>query len=521
MTTLQQTAVSEPVEGEARQDSAVRRLTSGSLLARNATWNLIGQFAPMAVAIAVIPKLIRGLGTDRFGALTIAWMVVGYFSLFDLGLGRALTNLVAQKLGADEQQDLAPLIWTANILMLALGIIGLAAFAMASPVIVHRVLKVPPSLQPEIIRSFLVLSLSIPFVISTAGFRGILEAKQEFKLINAVRVPLGVVTFIVPLLVLPFSTSLVPVVALLTVTRAVFCGLYFGFAIRSVPALRHGFEFDRSLMCKLLGFGGWMTVSNILSPIMMYSDRFLIGGLLSLTAVTYYATPYEVATKLSLIPAAVVGVLFPAFSTALVSDPNQVSKLFHRAVKYVAVALFPIVFLMMMFAREGLSLWLGAKFATHSTAVLQWIALGMFINALAFIPFALIQGAGRADITGKLHMVELPLYLLAVWFLTRHLGITGAAIAGCGRLAADCGCLFWLGYRFTATRPMTNIKWGTLLVVAPGLLMTAFITTLLLKLAASCVILFTFVILVWKYSLTLSERLFIQSRFWFLLRLGA
>jgi O-antigen/teichoic acid export membrane protein len=253
----------------------------------------------------------------------------------------------------------------------------------------------------------------------------------------------------------------------------------------------------------------------------MYSDRFLIGGLLSLTAVTYYATPYEVATKLSLIPAAVVGVLFPAFSTALVSDPNQVSKLFHRAVKYVAVALFPIVFLMMMFAREGLSLWLGAKFATHSTAVLQWIALGMFINALAFIPFALIQGAGRADITGKLHMVELPLYLLAVWFLTRHLGITGAAIAGCGRLAADCGCLFWLGYRFTATRPMTNIKWGTLLVVAPGLLMTAFITTLLLKLAASCVILFTFVILVWKYSLTLSERLFIQSRFWFLLRLGA
>jgi len=80
-------------------------LTSGSLLARNTVWNLVGSGAPMAVAIFSIPVLIKELGTNRFGVLTLAWAVIGYAGLFDLGLGRALTQLVARKLGAGEDRD--------------------------------------------------------------------------------------------------------------------------------------------------------------------------------------------------------------------------------------------------------------------------------------------------------------------------------------------------------------------------------------------------------------------------------
>ena len=62
-------------------------LTAGRLLARNAAWNLASQALPIAVAIVSMPILIRGMGTDRFGLLTLAWMVLGFSSLFDLGLG--------------------------------------------------------------------------------------------------------------------------------------------------------------------------------------------------------------------------------------------------------------------------------------------------------------------------------------------------------------------------------------------------------------------------------------------------
>src|SRR5579864_1683912 len=108
-------------------------LTSGRLLARNAVWNLVGNGAPMILAVVCIPILLRGLGKDRFGILTLAWALIGYASLFDLGLGRALTQLVAKKLGAGEEKGIPTLAWTSLLLMSLLGLAGTACILLISP----------------------------------------------------------------------------------------------------------------------------------------------------------------------------------------------------------------------------------------------------------------------------------------------------------------------------------------------------------------------------------------------------
>src|SRR5260370_27118164 len=190
-------------------------LTSGRLLARNTVWNLIGSGAPMLVAVFCIPILMRGLGKERFGVLTLAWALIGYASLFDLGLGRALTQLVAKKLGAGEDREVPTLVWTSLLLMLLLGVLGAAVVGLLSPWLVHRALNVPGALQRETLQSFYLLGLSIPLVISTAGLRGLFEAHQKFGLINALRIPLGIYSFASPLLVLAISPCLLPVLGIL------------------------------------------------------------------------------------------------------------------------------------------------------------------------------------------------------------------------------------------------------------------------------------------------------------------
>ncbi len=52
-------------------------------------------------------------------------------------------------------------------------------------------------------------------------------------------------------------------------------------------------------------------------------------------------------------------------------------------------------------ANDGLRLWLGPEFARNSTAVLQLLAVGVFFNTLGVLPWVLIQGAGRPDLTAK------------------------------------------------------------------------------------------------------------------------
>src|SRR3982075_2269289 len=113
-------------------------LTASRLLARNVVWNLIGNGAPMFVAVFSIPILIGGLGKERFGVLALAWALIGYASLFDLGLGRALTQLVARKLGDGEDREVPTLVWTSLLLMLLLGELGAAVVDFLSPWLVHR-----------------------------------------------------------------------------------------------------------------------------------------------------------------------------------------------------------------------------------------------------------------------------------------------------------------------------------------------------------------------------------------------
>jgi O-antigen/teichoic acid export membrane protein len=305
-------------------------LSSGKVVAKNTVINLLGQVLPLLVGIVTIPLLIKGLGTERFGVLTLAWMVIGYFSLFDLGLGRALTQIIAQRLGKEEASELPGLVWTALAIMAVMGVMGGGIAGALSPFLIAKVFKMPEQLRPETLQAFYILTASIPIVILSSGFVGILSAYQRFDLLNAVRIPLGLTNYIVPLLVLPFSTSLVPITLLLAICRLASCVAQYWLCLRVMPSLRFEKRFMPREVKPLFGFGGWMTVSNIIGPLMVYLDRFVIGAVISVTAVAYYATPYEIVTKLWIISGALVATLFPTFAAHNNDDSGSTMQLLSK-----------------------------------------------------------------------------------------------------------------------------------------------------------------------------------------------
>ena len=195
---------------------------------------------------------------------------------------------------------------------------------------------------------------------------------------------MGVFTFAGPLLVLPFSKSLVPVVATLVVGRIVACAAHLLVCLRVLPELGRAITWERGALGPLLRYGGWMTVTNVVGPLMVTLDRFLIGALVSMTAVTYYATPYEIVTAGLLLPGALMGVMFPAFSAGFEHNRERTALLFGRSVKLILLVLFPVMLCTIALAQDGLRLWLGAEFAQHSYRVYQWLAVGVFINSVAF-----------------------------------------------------------------------------------------------------------------------------------------
>lgn len=412
-----------------------------SRFARNTLFNFAGEAAPLVAALIAIPILLDGIGVDRFGLLGIAWMVIGYASLFDFGLGRALTKIVSERIGAGEADDLPGIISASIAMMLGLGVVGALIIGFASPWLVSLV-NMPADLRGEALTAFRVLAFSLPVVIVSVGLRGLLEALHRFDLSNAVRIPAGVFAFAGPLLVLPFTSSLIAVVAVLTVGRLVTCVAYITLCFNAFPGLRHSLQPRWQAVSRLLTFGSWMTVSNVVSPLMTVFDRFLIGALLSTEAVAYYTTSYDLISKMLVVSGALAGVLFPTFAGQIAQDRGRVTRLFGRSVTYIFLVLFPVTLVSVALAHEGLTLWVGPEIASHSAPVLQILAVAILINGLALVPFTLIQAAGRPDVTAKLHLAELPFYVVAILLLTRRYGIVGAAIASAGRMTLDALLLF-------------------------------------------------------------------------------
>jgi len=451
--------------------SEVSRLLSGRLLASNVVWNLVGTGLPLIVGLWAIPILIDGLGNERFGLLAIIWMGIGYFSLFDLGIGRALTKLIAERLGREDNVGLSQLISVGLRLMAGIGIITAIIVAVITPYLMDHLLQVPDTMREEGKRSFWILAVTLPFVVSTAGFIGILQAHQRFRSISSIRIPLGIINFLAPVFVLPISNSLVATTTALAIAR-IFA--WFGYYIlcRNYGRIEKRERSDTSigLAKKLLSFGGWITVSNVLGPIMVYFDRLLIGSVLGLVAVTYYTTPYEIVTRLWVIPTALADVLFPALATALVINIQRARKIFSIAAMSQMILIFPIVAILILFSKEILELWLGKEFSDNSTEVLRWLVVGVYVNSFARLPFSLLQSYGRPDITAKLHLFELPLYVLFLWLMTDAYGIIGASIAWTTRIGIDTFLLFV----FAASK-IPEIKY-----VQYVALMTVSLTTLLL-----------------------------------------
>ncbi len=412
---------------------------------RNMGWNLLGQLAPMAAALFAIPVLLREMGIDRFGLLTIGWLLIGYFSLFDLGLGRALTQRVASARANGE--PVANSIKSALWLMLLLGLLAGLLLALLADWLAYSLLKVPPALRAETRDSLWLLAPAMPLVVLATGLRGILEALQAFRLVNLVRMPLGVLTFVAPLAVLPFSNSLVPLFAVLSLLRLLTL-MAFGWACqRAMPGFAAG-RFERACLPPLLQFGGWMTLSNLIGPLMVNMDRLLIASLLSLAAVSYYSTPHEMIMRALVVPGAVAGVCFPIFAA---SNAIASRDLFWRSCKLVGAAMLAMLLLVLPLAQWLLAQWLGSEFARHSTPVLRVLAIGVAINGLAHIPFAYVQGIGQSKVTAQFHVLELVLYGSLLWLCMVQYGIVGAAVAWTLRATLDAACLFIYAQRHLRT----------------------------------------------------------------------
>lgn len=425
---------------------------------KNIAWNLVGLAGPLAVAALTIPSLIRLIGLERFGLLGLAWGLIGFAGIFDLGIGRATTQTVSRLRGENKLADVPTVLKTASKLAIKTGMAGAALLALAVYFGVHTLINFSPNLLLEVTISAYLLAVTIPIQSQSAMYRGVNEAFENFQGISLVKIGLGIANFLGPFLIAQVTQNLAILVGTLFASRLAallaFKMLSERCLLREHPTASRSKDTQRNseIEKRLLSFGGWVTVSSIVSPLLVQSDRFLIGALISASAIATYTIPYEVVTQTLILSSAISSVAFPSLSKLIHSQSENAEAMFKRWLLRVIVIMLTSTIAIAILLPYILPIWIGKSLPEESIYIGQILCLGVFFNSIGSMYFAKIHAHGHADITAKLHILELPIYIFILLTLLQKVGVTGAAAAWTGRMVLDTSLLYLANRRLSRLR---------------------------------------------------------------------
>lgn len=480
---------------------------SGSVL-RNTLLNFTTQGGLVVLAFWGIPILTEGLGEADFGILTILWAFVGYFSLLDLGTSRAVTRAVAHHLSMNNIEGARRAAWAGLSFALVVGLTTAVILASITPLIVGEFVGVGQK-QMEVQQGFLLGAIGIPFMLVFGSTTGIFMALQKFGPVNVYRALVGLIQWIGSAVLIWIGQGFLAIITLTVASRILMGGMALLTLSRVAPLFFRDVRFwEWKEIRALVSFGGWVSISQLISPLFIYFDRFLIGSMISIGAVAYYALPQEALVRLSIVPLSLTTALFPVLSQQESSsgDTSYWRDLYRMAIRHLFHVVLPIIVLLILFAEQILEVWVGPTYAEKSTLVFQIIAAGFLANALAQIPASGLQSLGRPDLAAKFHLLELPVFILMNILLIPLFGITAVAILWAGRAFVDAVLLGVAVERLKSIGPWAGHVFVE--VVLAGICTAGLLSveSLSVRAGLTAIILLVYSYFTWQYSLDDRER---------------
>ncbi|MGB6646908.1 MAG: flippase [Bacteroidota bacterium] len=482
----------------------------------NSLQNFLTQLFIMGVAVVSVPYLVTRMGPELFGLLSLLWMFVGYFTIFDLGIGQAAVKFLAESVGRGERDESIRLVRASSILSGGVGLVSGCFVLVASLVGFERLISVPDSLRDVAQLSLQLLAVGVPAALLQATLRGVPLAFNRFAIVNGLRAVAGLLQWGGSAIVLALGGGFLEVILLTVVTRYAILLIYVVVVQRLLPGVvgKRGIRL-KGLWSRLVSFGGWVSVGQVIPPLMTFLERVFVAQLVALAWVTYYTVPNDVMIRFLVVPMSLAHTLVPFMSSRWVSEEGRVQAklLYLRSMKVVLVLMLPIAVTLGLFSHEILDLWMGAEFASYSSMLLTILSAGLVWNTLAQLPNGALQALGRPDVAAKIMLVQLPLYAVLSVVATALWGIVGTGAAWVVRVTVESVVLIvWTNLLLRGVRVDHDASyvWKTLALVAgvtiPMLLMKWYGAPLPLIAASGGAAGVLFGVAVWRLVLDDHER---------------
>jgi O-antigen/teichoic acid export membrane protein len=431
-------------------------------LARNSVLNFGTQVFSVVVAFASLPFIVHGLGDERFGLLTLLWLFVGYFSVIDFGAGQAALRFLSVAVAERDVTRVARTFRLTFLISACIGLISAVTAVAVSYTNVTSLLRLDETLRADVGSGLRLLAFGLPAQLLQVSLKSFPMAFNRYGLNAALQATSVLLQWVGGAIVATAGGGFMGVLTLTVVSRYLVAFGYIAVALSLAPeVIRGGRRISREELRPFLSYGGWAAVPQLLGPAFAFIERFVVGAILPLAWVTYFAIPSDTVGRFLIFPLSFVYAAFPVFSGGWTTEAGKerVKSVYARSVKLVMLGIVPLALVLGIFAGEILTVWLGPSIAEKSTVPLMILACGMVFNVLAQIPVTFLMAVGRPDLPAKLGLVQTPLYIGALVLLTGQWGIVGTAAAWAIRVTVETAVLVWLTDVVMGTRGSGSRQW--------------------------------------------------------------
>ncbi len=395
---------------------------------------------PMIAALFLIPFILDEMGEQTFGLLILLWSTISYITLLDFGMKRASVKFFAQNIGQEKEQDNKNLLITCIIFGLLVGCVIGGVLFISSDYFVRNMFDISSELMSTAYMCFRLIILFSPVFLAIPILTGFLQAYQKFNYLSFFNGLNGVLNYLIPATFLVISFSLFEIILALLVVKTL---ILISLTVISIKTLRKNASPDKSELKlfegfkEIIKFGGWVSVSNFLTPFFEYADRFFIASLLTVSAVTIYAAPLEIILKVGMIAVSVSGVIFAAISNSSEHDPAKTTRILNLSLNVITALTFPIVITLVFFANEFLYFWIGSEIAGSGALVIQFVGIGILFKSSTNVSIAFLHAKDKTKLAAIIHLSEFVFYIILLSIFTAKTGVVGVAIIHSLRLIAD------------------------------------------------------------------------------------
>ena len=483
-----------------------------SRVVRGSLWTLGGQGLLLAATLVATPFVIRFLGTEGYGVLSLINILIGYLSFADMGMGWASTRFASEAHARQDDAGEATIVWTALFMAALPALLVSLILMLISRPLIEQGLRLPQHLQDPAIVALRIAALG--FV--GRAVAGVINTPELVRLRMDLIALINAATSGGQILLLPVILFLggglkgaAAVIASAGILAAILHTLV---AMHLLPSLRRP-RVDFTLSKPLIRFGGALVVSSLAAIILTNAEKALLPRYASVQALAYYSVAFTLALMLTQAPLAIAQALLPAFSQLQAStDRTPLNTLYLRALRGHLYWIAPSVVVICVAARPFFTIWAGPDFGRESTLPLYLLAIGLVFEVMAYVPHTLIVSLGRTDLIARCHLAVLVPYLIGSAFLISWLGAPGAAIAWSLRAMTTLVLFVFFARRISgfAFSPLPdNIR--SYFVALASLLLPVSIAGLLMSstlvlLASALVSLIAYVVLLYARVLTNEER---------------